>query len=210
MREITNEDLEMFIAMERLRILSKCIDKQVVCIITDRNNHVLSVGVNTVEACNKDCHNKEARLCVVRHAEVVAVENLSPINRQRAARAYVSLFPCAPCQSVIAPIVDEIVTFGMAHKGWESDKVLVFPHPYYNAMRKESMGKIRLPYETMAEYATYLEFRSDAAEIEAHVRNPEYYEEVRNTRKTIYGRILAPHGLSLAAKTLEDKKLGRI
>lgn len=126
MREYTPEDRTIFQALENLQFLSKCIDKKVVCIITDEDYHVLSVGINTIEVCDQNCDDKEHRLCVVKHAEVVAVENLSFIGRQRARRAYVNLFPCVACQRAIDPYVDEIVAFGKIHKAWESEKIVVF------------------------------------------------------------------------------------
>jgi deoxycytidylate deaminase len=135
MRTMNEFDIRMFFVMESLKPLSKCFDKQVVCIIVNRNQEVLSVGINTVKKCNKECDDKEHRVCEVVHAEKQAILNasffLGKEEKPEDRIAYVNLFPCKPCQQVLESFVGEIVTFGMAHKEWVSDKVMLFPHPFY-------------------------------------------------------------------------------
>lgn len=206
MREITENDVEMFATMLKLRHLSKCIDKQVVCIIVDDFNNILSIGVNTIEACDQNCADKEKRVCVVRHAEVVAVDNLSTLNRQRARRAYVSLFPCAACQHVLAPYVDEIVTFGMAHKKWESEKVIVFPHLVYKNLTVGSL------FESTEQTVTApLQELYEAIEQEkAHKNDAHTFERLRKDRAALIRHLLTKYAGRVTCKTLQDKAIGDI
>lgn len=135
----------MFFHLEKLKEQSKCIDKQVACIIADTRGNILAQGVNTVIECDKNCHDKVNRTCKVRHAEVSALVSLRAADDEeehgeirygkRGRTAYVSLFPCKACQESILPFVDEIVTFGMIHKDWVSgDRLTVFPHLSYMLM----------------------------------------------------------------------------
>lgn len=109
------EEYKLLHLMNKLKESSKCIDKQVVCIITDSKYRILSVGINQVLECNKDCHNKESRICTPIHAEIVAANNLHDIRKTD--KAYLNLFPCVPCQKVLGQIgTKEIVVFGPQHK----------------------------------------------------------------------------------------------
>jgi len=215
MRELNDHDVEMFYTMTRLKHLSRCLDKQVVCLITDANYNILSIGVNTIEACDQNCEDKEKRICVVKHAEAVAVENLSALNRQRSMYAYVSLFPCVTCQEVLEPCVDEIVTFGMVHKEWISDKVVVFPHISYKLL--EVMGQsavipmgvlsdapvelllsIDAPYYAVKDVQD--EVLDDARAILKHRQDREQYALVRKARLPYIRCLLHKLGVSPAAK----------
>lgn len=110
--------------LNSLREQSECIDKQVACIITDEEDNILSFGWNTIVECNKDCHNKETRICNVVHAEVIAIQNLSYYNKLIAHKAYVSLFPCAPCQVACKKAgIKEIISFTEDHKGQVFDNI---------------------------------------------------------------------------------------
>ncbi len=101
-----------------LREQSECIDKQVACIITDKEDNVLSFGWNTIINCNKQCHDKEHRICEVTHAEIIALGNLSKENKLIASKAYVSLYPCIPCQKACEKAgIKEIISFTENHKG---------------------------------------------------------------------------------------------
>lgn len=204
MRELNEHDVEMFVTLNNLKHLSRCIDKQVVCIITDEDYNVLSVGINTLEACDQNCDDKEHRLCVVRHAEVVAVDNLSTLNRQRARRAYVSLFPCAPCQDFLSPLVDEIVTFGMAHKKWTSDKVVVFPHLTYKMIE----AIVAPDYgDDEAAHRIYAEIVNDILTVSAHTNDHKLFQRVREARLPIYVSLLKRSGSRTTCKTLYDRTL---
>lgn len=115
-RDSTDKDVEMYKATNALKFLSKCKDKQVVCIITDNENTILSIGINTIISCDKNCEDHEKRICNVIHAEIMAVLNLNERTRKFAVRAYVNLFPCMECQVALATFVKEIVVFGKQHK----------------------------------------------------------------------------------------------
>lgn len=109
-----------------LREQSQCIDKQVACIITDKEDNLLSVGWNKVLECNKDCHNKATRICKVTHAEIVALHNLSKENKKKAHKAYVSLFPCAPCQNACKEYgIKEIISYTPKHKDQVFDNIII-------------------------------------------------------------------------------------
>lgn len=115
---IDKNEVYIHYLLHQLKQESQCIDKQVACIITDRSGRIVSHGINRVLHCNKDCHDKENRLCVVNHAEVTAVQNLNKnyITSNSKGKAYLTLFPCAPCQLALEPYVDEIIVFGPKHK----------------------------------------------------------------------------------------------
>jgi deoxycytidylate deaminase len=105
-------------AMEQLKDQSKCLDKQVVCIITDVHFYTLSYGVNQVLGCDKQCDNKENRLCIVQHAEINAINNCNDtLLKRRAVYAFVNLFPCASCQKALeATGIEKIISFSPKHK----------------------------------------------------------------------------------------------
>lgn len=104
--------------MQKLKIHSGCIDKQVVCIITDEHYYSLSYGVNKIIACDKKCDDKENRLCITTHAEINAINNCNSILlKKRAKYAFVNLFPCAPCQKALKAIgIEKIISFTPKHK----------------------------------------------------------------------------------------------
>jgi len=137
MRTLTERDAVMYNVMESLKRLSKCVDKQVVCLLVNDASEIVSIGINSVNRCDKNCHDKEHRICDVTHAEIMAIRNLAQeyfYDDSDVLTAYVSLFPCKACQIAIAPFVKEIVTFGMAHKEWVSNKISVFGHPVYSTI----------------------------------------------------------------------------
>jgi len=141
MRTLTEMDVKLFYVMDEMKSLSRCRDKQVVCLIVDETDNIVSMGVNNVIECDRNCGDKVNRKCSVVHAEVEAVKHLKLITLNNGPklglRAYVNLFPCAPCQNVLDQYVEEIVTFGMAHKEWVSDKVALFRHPFYSGKPKQ-------------------------------------------------------------------------
>jgi len=101
--------------LNQLKELSRCIDKQVVCVITDKDYRILSTGINQIIACDQNCDDKINRRCETVHAESVAVCNLNKYNL-RAKKAYLNLFPCVACQESLAQYVEEIIVFGPKHK----------------------------------------------------------------------------------------------
>lgn len=199
-RELTKEDILMFTVMNGMKKLSKCIDKQVVCLIVDEDYNILSVGINTIEACDKNCHDKENRLCVVRHAEQVAVDNLSTLNKQRARKAYVSLFPCVQCQLTLEPYVDEIVTFGMIHKQWISNKVIVFPHITYKLLEcgeNVNVSKLLKKAEEKELNSQVInEIITDIVEVSSHSDNNFLYLQSFDDRLKLYSYIFEKLSLS--------------
>lgn len=122
------EHAYFYFLLNQLRLQTKCIDKQVACIITDNKYNILSSGVNTIINCNKNCHDKEKRICNVRHAEVVACNNLNMVRYGVHAYkiAFVNLFPCVPCQNYLKVHgVKQIVTYGIKHKEQVFDNIVI-------------------------------------------------------------------------------------
>ena len=113
--------------LHHLREQSECIDKQVSCIITDKDNNILSFGWNKVLECDKNCHDKENRLCVTKHAEIVAIDRLTDAQlKMKGKKIYVSLFPCKPCQNACEKAgVEEIISFTPDHKGTVFNKITI-------------------------------------------------------------------------------------
>lgn len=102
--------------LNKLKEQSACLDKQVACIITNKYGSIISIGVNQIITCDKNCHDKEKRICETIHAEIIACNHLTPLDHTQAATAYLNLFPCVPCQQVLSNWVSEIVVFGPQHK----------------------------------------------------------------------------------------------
>ncbi len=111
---MNDKESYIFHLMNLLKEESECLDKQVVCVITDKDYNILSYGVNKVIACDQQCHDKENRRCETVHAEIVALENCS--DTVALYYAFVNLFPCAPCQEELSVHVEEIVVAGPKHK----------------------------------------------------------------------------------------------
>lgn len=109
-------ELEIMHFLNKLKEQSLCIDKQVACVIVDETGMIVSSGVNMVIECNKNCHDKTNRVCRVEHAESRAYFNLREAECEENLTAYVNLFPCVPCQNLLACAVEEIVVFGPRHK----------------------------------------------------------------------------------------------
>lgn len=122
-------DLKMYTLLHILKEESQCIDKQVACIIADDQGTVRSYGVNTIIVCNKNCHDKKNRICEVIHAEIKAIEHLCYTGEMidTPLTAYLSLFPCVPCQKALTSYVNEIRVFGPKHKGQVFDNIVLMP-----------------------------------------------------------------------------------
>ncbi len=131
---VRNEmELSMYHLLHILKEQSECIDKQVACIITDQFGNVLCYGVNEIIECDKNCNDKKNRICEVAHAEIVAVCSLYSSygvfdhGKRIKNKAWLSLFPCIPCQEALAPHVDEIIVFGKKHKDQVFENITLLP-----------------------------------------------------------------------------------
>lgn len=101
-----------------LREQSECIDKQVSCIITDEDDNIASMGWNQIINCDKNCHDKENRICLTEHAEIIALRAIPENWEIEPYKAYVSLFPCKDCQEMLQLHgIKEIISFTEDHKG---------------------------------------------------------------------------------------------
>lgn len=230
-REITAFDIEMYDQLENLKIQSKCIDKQVACIISDGTGRIMGSGVNTIIECNKSCHDKEHRMCKVVHAEVSALRSMNmEENRPLRITAYVSLFPCAACQHAIMPYVDEIVAFGMIHKDWVAgEQLTVFPHIEYTLLAHNGEEKqLSIAQGECAELVTSIsdvfarndrespksvddlideiidnELQLKILKIIAHQHDPELYNKLRAARSAKYARLMAKYGRNSTLSYIE-------
>lgn len=107
---------------------SKCIDRQVGCVITDQDGNCLGSGCNTVINCNKNCHDKLRRICNVRHAEVSAIEYIPENLKALMHTTYVTLFPCFPCmQALEKTAISCVKVKGFSHKGATGNVMLFDP-----------------------------------------------------------------------------------
>ncbi len=127
--------------LNKLKEQSSCIDKQVACIITDANFNILSMGVNKIIECDKDCHDKENRICETIHAEIVACCNMNTLNRIQARTAYTNLFPCVYCQRTLKNWVGEIVVFGPKHKEQEFKNIRLERNLYADLLSSNKQAK---------------------------------------------------------------------
>ena len=84
---------------------STCIDKQVGCLIVDKNNNILATGYNGAPKGHPHCTDlgvcaKEKNgLCLAVHAEINAIIKCPDI--QKIDRIYLTLSPCMECMKVI-------------------------------------------------------------------------------------------------------------
>ena len=117
-RAPTEFDIEMFSRAEREAEKSTCVDRQVGCVITTKEDDVIGQGHNTVINCNQNCHDKLHRVCNVKHGEVCAIESISPAMKDFAHTLYVTLYPCFPCmQAIEQTTISEVKVKGFSHKG---------------------------------------------------------------------------------------------
>lgn len=154
-RQITVNDVNMYFLLQHLKELSTCIDKQVACILTDKDYNILSVGINTIINCDRNCLDKQFRICNVIHAEAKAISLLNQDNLDSVYYAYINLFPCPTCQKLLDPIVTEIISFGPIHKQQVSNKLVVFNDPIEKINNKNTVSEpykgevIQLYYDKM-------------------------------------------------------------
>ena len=127
--------------LNKLKEQSVCIDKQVACIITNSNYDILSTGVNKIVKCNKNCHDKEHRICKTVHAEVIACHNMNTLHRIKTCTAYVNLFPCVPCQQTLKNWVGEIVVFGPKHKDQKFANIRLEQNLYADLLNSNKQAK---------------------------------------------------------------------
>jgi len=139
---MTHEEQNIMHFLNKVKEQSACIDKQVACAITDRNYNVVSTGVNMIISCDKNCHDKENRICETGHAEIVACRNLHEGYRGRHLMAYVNLFPCVPCQRELElNQIREIIVFGKQHKDQVFENIRLEPNMYLNMLESNGVDK---------------------------------------------------------------------
>ena len=212
-RTLTEQDATMFNIMESLKRLSKCIDKQVVCLIVDNDGTILSIGVNKILKCDKNCDDKKNRTCVVNHAEIEAIIHLSDakgieeLPNEYKPTAYVSLFPCAPCQLALNPYVKEIVTFGMIHKEWVSDKLFVYGHPIYDFMGPNLLDADTKTVNEQAEEIDCYEARTNFMKTASQIAHRDFYAELKEVaHKNMSERLEASCRIGVNAYTISNYK----
>lgn len=136
---MNRQEAYIFYLMNVLKEESECIDKQVVCVLTDQYYRILSCGVNKVLACDQQCDDKENRRCETIHAEIEALDKCR--NKQTIYYAYVNLFPCIPCQNELAIFVKEIVVAGPKHKGQVFKNIRLEGDLYKNLLLESGRDK---------------------------------------------------------------------
>ena len=124
----TPHEIEMFAFAKEVSKGSKCIDRQVGCVITTKDGDVLGSGCNAVINCNQNCHDKLHRICNVRHAEVSAIESVPDNLKALMNTAYVTLYPCYPCMKALENTsIQTVKVKGFSHKGATGNVVLYDP-----------------------------------------------------------------------------------
>ena len=199
--------------LNKLKEQSACIDKQVACVITDKDHNILSVGINKIINCNKDCYDKENRICETIHAEIMACTNMSTLNRIKAKTAYINLFPCITCQRTLKNWVHEIVVFGPKHKEQEFKNIRLERNLYADLLNSNKQAKqLSVAQGELCELVTAIsdyfyrpEKNMDAHDIVDEIidaelmlnqiklicwnREPELYNILRNSRAWKYESI---------------------
>jgi deoxycytidylate deaminase len=207
-------DLEIMHYLNVLKEQSKCLDKQVAAVIVNRHGEMVAEGVNTIIACDKNCHDKENRICEVIHAEVVACANLDKLE-PGPFTMYVNLFPCVPCQQTAERYgVEEIVVFGPQHKDQVFSNIRLEPNLYaellnHNGPNKQlsvAQGELAELITAISDFfhrpdkeMTIVQFMDEVVDVElmleqikliAWNRDPEAYNWLREIRTYKYGRLL--------------------
>jgi len=140
--------------LNKLKERSRCIDKQVVCVITDKDYRILSTGINQIVACDQNCDDKINRRCETVHAEIVACANLRNFN-DRSQKAYLNLFPCVPCQNMLAHFVKEIIVFGPKHKDQVFENIRLEDDLYVSLLKdNETYKQISVAQGELCELVT--------------------------------------------------------
>ena len=203
--------------LNTIKEFSECIDKQVSCIITDKDDNVLSMGWNQVEACDKNCHNKKNRICTTVHAEIVAMGSLNDRMKKEAVKAHVSLFPCKPCQQFLKDNgVTEIISYTANHKGLIPDMAITFPKNINDLLLDRSgvdtlnkinytstdMGKVTTTLDSLiraicsedfsfiSDNLILVELQLEQLKLMLWSKNTEFYNELRKNREQYRKHVL--------------------
>jgi len=92
--------------------------------------------------CDQNCHDKENRVCLTEHAEIIAIRKLSTTPLPTHCYAFVNLFPCAPCQKALKKInIQEIVVAGPKHKEQVVDNIRLEADLYKNLLLENGIEK---------------------------------------------------------------------
>lgn len=127
----TEHDIACFEKAQRISRNSKCIDRQVGCVITTKDGDIIGQGCNTVINCNRNCHDKLHRICNVRHGEVSAIESVPDGLKALMNTAYVTLYPCFPCmQAIEKTSICCVKVKGFSHKG-STGTVMLFDPEFF-------------------------------------------------------------------------------
>ncbi len=178
---------KMFFLLEELKKQSKCLDKQVACIITDSQDNILSVGYNKVFNCGGCTIDGDKQECEVTHAELIAVENLRSkhLHELQNIKAYLSLYPCPNCQRKLDQVADEIIVFGDKHKECIIDekKITLVPNllrelPKINGEEKQLMVIVGEYAEAITKISDFF-FRSHEREDESLLKLLDEVFDVR-------------------------------
>lgn len=199
--------------LNKLKEQSQCIDKQVACIITNKYGSIISVGVNQIIDCDKNCHDKENRICETVHAEIVTCDHMTPLDHTQATTAYLNLFPCVPCQKVLANWVEEIVVFGKQHKNQWFKNIRLEQNLYQNMLEHNGPDKqLSVAQGELAELITAIsdyfyrpdkkikitdfldeildaEFMLDQIKLITWLKEPEAYNLLRELRNDKYHKL---------------------
>lgn len=196
--------------LTKLKEFSNCWDKQVACAIVHYGSggaphwKIVAQGVNRILQCDRNCHDKENRLCETSHAEMEALESLSSVFNKHNLVAYVNLFPCVPCQMALDRFVSRICVFGYVHKDIWSSNITMFPDT--NADRLDILGSEEIHnelYESATNFEQYSTLTANKAidsllEMELNIeavkrywweKNPQLYNEILVKRSSMLNEI---------------------
>ena len=92
----------IFSFMQSIKNVSKCQYRKVVCVLATKRR-LITFGINNVLECNKECFDKENRICKVIHAEIEALDKLqkSKYKANKNIIAYLNHYPCTACQKLL-------------------------------------------------------------------------------------------------------------
>lgn len=179
-------DMQMYFILQQMKMQSKCIDKQVACVLLDADFNIVSQGINEIIICDQNCHNKRDRVCKVIHAEIMAFKNLS--EKIEAEYAYINLFPCAQCQLTLESLhLKEIVVFGIKHKEQVLDNIRLIPNMdcHFTCTYSDEESAIVELIEQELKMSCLLDMMWR--------ENPNIFNVLRNRRSTMYLNLMAQY-----------------
>jgi len=150
--------------LQELMEHSNCEKRHVACLITDANEHIISVGVNYHKDGVCDCCSTKT----AEHAEMVALDAL-PNRYDMPLTAYISHKPCQNCRGQLETVCEEVIVHEMSERLKtcpETDTIddILEEREHTHGDFKESSRFVQATKAAMQSTPNWLELGSDQQE----------------------------------------------